>query len=101
MSLTFSKKILAAVLSVATIGTALTATTQQASAFPHGGGFHHHGGGFHHGGWGHRGWGYGLGALALGAVAYGAYDRPCRLVRQFDDEGNYVGRVRVCRPYYE
>ena len=97
MSLTVSRKLFAAVLSIATIGGALTATTQQASAFPH---FPHP---HHHFGWGHGGWGYAAGGLALGALAATAYgyDRPCRLVRQFDEDGNYIGRVRVCRPAYE
>ena len=101
MSLASSKlnKLLAAVLTVATIGAALTTTTQQASAHPI-----HIG---HHGGWGHHGWGYGAAGLGLGlgligAAAYeGAYVRPCRLVRQYDDYGNYLGRVRVCRPDYD
>lgn len=104
-------KILAAVLSVATIGAAMATTTQSASAFPHGGG---HGGGHgihiggghggfgHHGGWGGRrwggrGWGYGAVGLGLiGAAAYGGYYARCPLVRQFDEFGNYIGRVRTC-----
>jgi len=95
--MTRSKKLLAAALSVMTVGTALTATTQQAAAFPHGphGHFGHHGWGHH--GWG-RGFGWGAGALAVGALGALAVERAydCRLIRQYDEFGNYIGRVRVC-----
>lgn len=43
----------------------------------------------------HHFWGLGMGVL--GAVAASeAYASDCQWVRQYDDEGNYVGRVRVC-----
>ena len=31
---------------------------------------------------------------------YEGYAGRCRLVRQFDEDGVYIGRVRVCRPAY-
>ena len=98
-------KLLAAILSVATIGAAMTTTIQSAQAFPHGGGHGFHGGhGFRHHGWGGRGWGYGAAGLGLGLLGVAAYEgtyaRRCGLVRQFDEDGNYIGRVRVCRPAY-
>lgn len=94
MSNARSKTLLAAVLSVMTVGTTLATTTQQAAAFPHGGMHHGH---FGHHGWG-RGWGWGAGGLALGALGVIAAERAydCRLIRQYDDYGNYIGRVRVC-----
>jgi hypothetical protein len=94
-------KIVAAVLAVATIGAAFAITTTSASAFP-GGGYpgHHHG----------RAWGYGVGGLALGLLGAAAisqssgygygYGRSCFMQRQYDEDGNYMGRTRVCRRVY-
>jgi hypothetical protein len=63
---------------------------------------------------GHRGWGFAAGviggAIVAGAVAdsyaepvYGGYYdggyRRCRLERQYDSYGYYVGTARVCRGY--
>ncbi len=89
-------KLVAAVLSVATITAVLATTTTSASAFPRHG--HHHG----------RAWAYGAGGLALGLLgaaavsqSYGyAYGRSCYMQRQYDEDGNYMGRSRVCRRAY-
>ncbi len=90
------------VIGGAIVGAALAGSTgaQAHGVGGHGGGHFGHGGhGFGHG-WG-RGAGIGLGLGLLGAVAYDAYDAPrvCRWERQFDDDGNYLGRARVCRTW--
>ncbi len=91
----FTGKVIAATLAVGTIAIATLSTTAPAEAK-----------------WGHKGalWG-GLGAgLALGLVGSAiansgpAYDdadygvrRVCRVEPRYNDYGDYIGRVRVCR----
>ena len=88
-------KIAAAALAALTLGTTAIVTTSEAQA-----------GHWHHG-WGGAGIGFAAGAL-LGAAASSAYAagpayavdpgyRRCRLVRQYDGYGFYVGTTRVCR----
>ncbi len=95
------KTLTAAALIAGTLVAGSVGTTTSAQAFGFHGGHGWHGGHGFHGGFGHRGWGRRWGgpvALGLvGAAAYGAYAyRGCYLQRQFDDFGNYIGRVRVC-----
>ncbi len=97
-----TNRIVVAFLSIATIGAALASTSAPASAFPVFPHHKHH----HNHGWG--GWGpYAAGGLALGIIGASAYNgggygygRICRVQRQFDEDGNYIGRARVCRRAY-
>ncbi len=84
----FSALVLAGALASAMVGGA-----SSAQAFPKLKPPHH----FHHG-WG-PGLGVGLGLGLLGAAVAADYAAPraCHLERQFDEYGNYIGRVRVCR----
>jgi hypothetical protein len=88
------KKTVAAVVLVA----ALAAAAGAAQAKP----FHKHG---HHGWRGPVGAGLALGlvgaAIAASTVsAYADDDVVCGREARFDEWGNYIGRVRVCRPAY-
>jgi hypothetical protein len=89
------KSTIAAGLAVVTLAASLTIPTSAANA-------------------GHRGWGIAAGviggAIVAGAIAdsyaepvYGGYYdggyRRCRLERQYDSYGYYVGTARVCRGY--
>lgn len=93
-------KFAAVALAALTLGATVVASTGAAEAkkwHPH-----HHGYGYGYG-WG----GVGLAAGLIGAgIASHAYAGPnyvyvggprCRWVRQFDDFGSYVGKVKVCR----
>lgn len=93
------RKSLSALVLAGALASATLTGASSAQAGPH---FfpHNH---FHHG-WGHHGWGPGAGiGLAIGALgavaAYDAYGprQVCHLERQFDDAGDYIGRVRVCQ----
>jgi hypothetical protein len=82
----FRKSLGALVLTGALASTMIAGATS-AQAFPH----PHHG-------WG-PGLGIGLGLGLLGAAVAADYSAPrvCHLERQFDEYGNYIGRIRVCR----
>ena len=95
-------------MSVLVIGGALVATALAGSTGAQANGFGGHGFGGHgfggHGfgghGWGHHGWGHGGGfglAVGLGGDDYYGSTRVCSWQRQFDADGDYLGRVRVCR----
>lgn len=96
-----SKKIASVAFAIATVAAAMTASAGSAEAR-----------------WGHRGApvaGLIAGGLALGLVGAAIansepvyvedadsfrYRRVCRLEPQYNDFGEYVGRVRVCRTVY-
>ena len=88
------KSNIAAGLAVVAVAASLTIPTSAANA----GGYHHHGWGIAAGVVG--------GALVAGAIAnsyaepvyVGGYRR-CRLERQYDSLGFYIGTVKVCRVY--
>ena len=90
-------------MSVLVLGGALVATALAGStgAQAHGFGGHGFGGhGFGGRGWGHHGWGHGGGfglAVGLSGDDYYGSTRVCSWQRQFDADGDYLGRVRVCR----
>jgi hypothetical protein len=85
-----STKFIAAALAVATLAGSVVATTGSAQAGNHGVGI---------------GLGIAAGALVGAAVVNNAYAGPtyverdyrrCRLVRQYDAYGYYVGKTRIC-----
>jgi hypothetical protein len=91
MRLTIVSRTLAAVLAVTSFAAAGAGTASAHPIHPIG----------HHG-WGPHGWGgYAAGGVALGilgAMAYEGYQQDCVIERRFDIDGNYLGRVKVCRP---
>jgi len=84
-------------MSVLVIGGALVVTALAGSTGAQANGFGGHGFGGH--GRGHHGWGHGGGfglAVGLGGDDYYGSTRVCSWQRQFDADGDYLGRVRVC-----